>query len=285
MQVIDQINGSALFAQSAYSASIATNDSLGRDLTATYLTGISIPESATWNDTSDVVQSNSAQWSQGGNIPVSNSGDLYKVEFDGVDLYGYKSTTNIPNYAYSAVSSSDAFMLYNTSPDPTFDDEPFYEDISNWSAFDIISISSNGGEILPASSHGEYDVTALDVYYKAASLWDYNSDILDEFSGYIGKITYDNLSISSYFDKPSYYDNIIRGELTLWFSSNLDYFTYLDNECICSVGNKVQSGTDTFEGIFVPTSAQLLPYPMTFVSTSSEATGANILYVVTGTGV
>ena len=27
-----------------------------------------------------------------------------------------------------------------------------------------------------------------------------------------------------------------------------------------------------------------LPYPMEFVSTSAQATGANILYVVTGTG-
>ena len=66
MQVIDQINGSALFAQSAYSASIATKDSLGQDITATYLTGINIPESATWNETSTTVQTNSAQWSQGG---------------------------------------------------------------------------------------------------------------------------------------------------------------------------------------------------------------------------
>ena len=38
MQVIDQINGSALFAQSAYSAAVATKDDLGRDITATYLT-------------------------------------------------------------------------------------------------------------------------------------------------------------------------------------------------------------------------------------------------------
>ena len=38
MKVIDQINGSALFAHSAYSASIATKDDLGRDITATYLT-------------------------------------------------------------------------------------------------------------------------------------------------------------------------------------------------------------------------------------------------------
>lgn len=38
MQVIDQINGSALFAQSAYSAAVATKDNLGRDITSTYLT-------------------------------------------------------------------------------------------------------------------------------------------------------------------------------------------------------------------------------------------------------
>ena len=41
----------------------------------------------------------------GETVPVSNSGDLYKVEFNGVDLYGYKVTSNIPNYVYSAVSS------------------------------------------------------------------------------------------------------------------------------------------------------------------------------------
>lgn len=187
----------------------------------------------------------------GGNVPVSNSGDLYKVEFDGVDLYGVKSTSSTPNYAYSALSSSDAFVLYNISPYPTFDNEPFYEGLYNWSAFDIISISSNGGQIIPSSSQ-EYGATALDVYYKANGLWDYNSNILDGFSGYIGKITNDNLFISSYFDKPNYYDSISRGEIQLWFSSNIDSL-YLDNYCICSVGNKVQTGTNTISGIFVPT--------------------------------
>lgn len=62
MQVIDQINGSALFAQSAYSASIATKDNLGRDITATYLTGINLPESAKWNEATSVVQTNSSVW-------------------------------------------------------------------------------------------------------------------------------------------------------------------------------------------------------------------------------
>ena len=54
----------------------------------------------------DVVQTNSAQWGQGGSTPVSNSGDLYKVEFDGVNLYGYKGTTTIPHYVYTAMKSS-----------------------------------------------------------------------------------------------------------------------------------------------------------------------------------
>lgn len=220
----------------------------------------------------------------GGNIPVSNSGDLYKLEFDGVDLYGVKSNTNIPNYVYSAVSSSDMQYGINASPDPDdYDNEPFYDFLYNWSAFDIISISSNGGQILPASSQGATDVTAVDVYFSANNLYDNNYNYLNAFSGYIGKLTHDNLVISSYIDKPGYYDNIFGGKLNLWFSSNLDFaWPLYDNYYICSVGNKVQSGTDTFEGIFVPTSAQLLPYPMAFVSTSSEATGANILYVVTG---
>ena len=65
MKLIDKINGSALFAQSAFSAATATKDSLGRDITATYLTGVNLPESATWNETSNVVSSNSAKWSEG----------------------------------------------------------------------------------------------------------------------------------------------------------------------------------------------------------------------------
>ena len=47
MQVIDQINGSALFAQSAYSAAVATNDSLGRNISTTYLTAVDLTPYAT----------------------------------------------------------------------------------------------------------------------------------------------------------------------------------------------------------------------------------------------
>ena len=86
MKVIDKINGSALFAQSAYSAATATKDNLGRDITATYLTGISLPESATWNDTSDVVQESSASWNQGktyeGILPIVVNNDDNIVSAD-----------------------------------------------------------------------------------------------------------------------------------------------------------------------------------------------------------
>lgn len=122
MKVIDQINGSALFAQSAYSATIATKDDLGRDITATYLTAINIPESATWNevsqayeqasatyltsvsipesatwqDVSTTVQSNSAQWAEGG----GTGGDPEVNEF----VYNNSATINEVNTSYQTNS-------------------------------------------------------------------------------------------------------------------------------------------------------------------------------------
>ena len=135
-------------------------------------------------------------------------------------------------------------------PFPNFDNAGFSH-LYNFSAFDIISISSDGVRIYPSSSYYA-GVTALDVYYSASYLYDYNNNRLSGFSGFIGKITYDNLVVSSYFDKPSYYNNIARcDEFKLWFSANIQG----GGNCsgyILSVGNKVQSGTNTIEGILVP---------------------------------
>ena len=47
MKVIDQINGSAIFSQSAYSAAVATNDDLGRKISTTYLTAVDLSPYAT----------------------------------------------------------------------------------------------------------------------------------------------------------------------------------------------------------------------------------------------
>ena len=46
-QLIDQISNSGLFAQSAYSAAVATNDSLGRNISETYLTAVDLSPYAT----------------------------------------------------------------------------------------------------------------------------------------------------------------------------------------------------------------------------------------------
>lgn len=133
MKVIDQINGSALFAQSAYSAAVATNDDLGRKISTTYLTAVDLSNyytkdetsgadqladafanipggegdaevnalvrsnSGTWNDVSTTVQTNSAQWAEGG-----TGGDAEVNSF----VYNNSATINEVNTTYQANSGS-----------------------------------------------------------------------------------------------------------------------------------------------------------------------------------
>ena len=227
-----------------------------------YLTEVSIPESATWNEVSTTVQTNSAQWGQGGggSIPVSNSGNLYKVEFDGIDLYGYKSSTTIDSEpVYSSLSSQESTSIQNTES-PSWNNAAidFFSWVP-WVGFDVISISSNGSEIYP-SDYGNDRITALNVYYKADWLYNNNNNPLPPFSGYIGKITLDNLFISSYIDKPSYFNDIKRcDEFRLWFSGNY-YKQDIQNKYICSIGTYVQSEPRTVEGIFVIPNSALPTY-------------------------
>ena len=224
------------------------DESAFRQVSGSFLTAINIPESATWNEVSTTVQTNSAQWAEGSSIPVSNSGNLYKVEFDGIDLYGYKSSTTIYSEpVYSSLSSEESTDIQN-SQYPLWNNNA----ISNfqWVGFDIISISSNGAQIYP-SDYKNDRLTALNVYYKADWVYDNNNNPLPPFSGYIGKITLDNLLVSSYIDKPSYFNDIKRcDEFRLWFSGNY-YEQDVLNKYICSIGTYVQSEPRTFEGIFV----------------------------------
>lgn len=263
---VKNLNGEVLSAvQDAYLTNVVqTNSGNWKDITAyqnasaTYLTGVSIPESATWNEVSTTVQSNSAQWAEGGTaIPVSNSGDLYKVEFNGVDLYGYKSTTTITSEAvYSALSSHEVTSIQCT-PLISWNNDAFRH--FEWVGFDVISISSNGENIYP-SEYGNDGLTAFDVYYKADYLYDYNNRSLPTLSGYIGKITLDNLVISSYIDKPSYFDNIKScDEFRLCFSGNTGYGDVI-SKYICSVGKYVQSEPKNIEGIFVIPHSSLPTY-------------------------
>lgn len=76
------------------------------------------------------------------------------------------------------------------------------------------------------------------------------------------------------------------------FDWHLDYrglggkFSDLDNTTSTwSALRNVDLGLTTAGVVSSISGHQILPYPMEFVSTSSEATGTNILYIVTGTGV
>ena len=245
---IDEVN-------TTYQSNSASYLTAHQSLTNYYTTAEANTLSSMLSGAIDYVSANAG----GGNVPVSNSGDLYKVEFDGVDLYGYKSTSSTPNYAYSAVSSQESNYIQHT-PYPQWNNEAI-QDLRNWSAFDIISVSSNGNGIRPVHYGG---ITALDVYYQAKYVFDYNENQLPDFSGYVGQITLDNLFISSYFDKPSYYDNVARcNQFRLWFSGNDNEGMLTNNHYICSVGAEVQSGTNTISGIFVPSAidtSNYIPY-------------------------
>lgn len=208
-----------------------------------------------------VVQTNSATWGQGGNVPVSNSGDLYKVEFDGVDLYGYKKTTTIPNYVYTAMKSSTGNYI-EAHNHPNFDNVGFSSTIGFFNNADIITFSSNGEGIYP-SEDARYGTTALDVYYLASNLKDWYNNPLADFSGYIGKITLDNLVTSSYIKKPSYFNNIFAcGNFDLWFSSNYGHDGF-PSEYVLSLVDEALTSTSTFEGIFVPSALPTYEYDNT----------------------
>ena len=251
---IDEVN-------TTYQSNSANYLTAHQSLTNYYTTAEANTLSSMLSGAIDYVSANA-----GGSVPVSNSGDLYKVEFDGVDLYGYKKTTTIPAEPfYSAVSSQESnYIHYTTSPQ--WNSNAIYP--FDWIGFDIITVSSDGNEIRPVGY--PYGVTALNVYYLANYVYDSNNNQLPSFSGYIGKIKLNNLFISSYIDKPSYFNDIARCDsFKLWFSGN-QYDGQINNHYICSVGSEVRSDPETVEGIFVPSSTDLSNY-----YTKSETSGAS----------
>lgn len=73
MKVIDQINGSAIFSQSAYSAAVATNDDLGRKISTTYLTAVDLSPYATTS------QLNTVSSTLSGAIPTLSGGEGVQI--------------------------------------------------------------------------------------------------------------------------------------------------------------------------------------------------------------
>ena len=94
------------------------------EVSASFLTAINIPESATWNDVSTTVQTNSAQWAEGG------SGDEEVNSF----VYNNSATINEVNTTYQTHSAS-----YLTA----------HQDISN--KLDTTAFSTVSGDFLTAA--------------------------------------------------------------------------------------------------------------------------------------
>lgn len=70
--IIDTINGSGLYAQSAASASVATYDSNGNEITATYLTAHQPISADEWNDVYDTVNVYSGSWTGSETSPTAS---------------------------------------------------------------------------------------------------------------------------------------------------------------------------------------------------------------------
>ena len=118
--LIDQLNNSGLFAQSAYSAGIATCDSDGNVITATYLSSHQPISANEWNSSYETVLTNSASWS-GGTVESYDlsAGDNIQITKDdvnsaiGIAVTGLNQTNW--NNSYTALTSNSA--IWNTVTD------------------------------------------------------------------------------------------------------------------------------------------------------------------------
>ena len=182
MKLVSGIVDSGFFAQSALSAEVATKDSLGRNISETYLTAVDIPESATWNATTETVSSNSAQWAGGtanpripvtgiNGIKISESGDkvVFEVSGDyypgnnpsgfitGVDLSDYATTAQVSEKldttAFSTVSGD-----FLTAVDLTPYQEK--EEMTAYATVESLTAKQDAGDYLSASDSANFLLTS-----------------------------------------------------------------------------------------------------------------------------
>ena len=266
MKLVSGIVDSGFFAQSALSAEVATKDSLGRNISETYLTAVDIPESANWNSTYNTVYNNSGSWAGGtanpqipvtgiNGIKISESGDkvVFEVSGDYATNAQLADKQDSLNYGYhdTAISSIDESAIYDTSAHARI--TTLAGRISDLSSnkLDTTAFSDVSGSFLTAHQDlSDYQTTAGMTAYQPIGDYVQGSD----------------LSLNSY-DKIS---AISGHEIAGGGSVDFDY----DSD-----GNI--SGINS-SAIRYPAAEQLLPYPMEYVANISDATGTNILYVVTG---
>lgn len=87
-----------------------------QNASGTYLTAISIPESATWNDVSTTVQTNSATWGQGGGSVTSPLGT---ISVDGSNIEATNSAVGT-----LVIPSASVVLGYNVTINPYWWQEP-----------------------------------------------------------------------------------------------------------------------------------------------------------------
>ena len=141
-----------------------------------YLTGVNIPESATWNDTSNVVISNSAQWSEGktyeGVSPIVVNNDENKI-------------------------SADTWIL-SAGEGVSFVDD-------NVNKITRISVTSQGGVTLTGDAQGAVDLvysTSGNIITGTKRDYDFTAGNVTGLT--LGHITFDGADNSIIADKPGF---------------------------------------------------------------------------------
>ena len=146
-QLIDQISNSGLFAQSAYSAAVATNDDLGRKISTTYLTAVDLSPYATETlveETSGAITSL---------IPTDYYPDTNPSGFiSGVDLSPYATTAEVESIS-SILSAAVDYVSANAGDEfPVSADEAIQYVQTNSANIDdtVTSYQTNSGTFLTA---------------------------------------------------------------------------------------------------------------------------------------
>ena len=268
MNVIDQINGSALFAQSAYSASIATKDSLGNVITNTYPNNFKL----------STISSNlsAAIHSLDESITTGVVGDLYNYDVKGLNLYGVTSTSSYPSTGYVPSFSSNVTTHNSDGQGNVFSLST--ANMSQWNGKPYVSISSNGNYIT--------DNYKCKVFYLFEGITNKSWQSQNPFSGEIGTLDKDNLIVYNNYVKPSYFTNngISNFNTKLVFSSNEGGYHPFD--VVLTFGDLGVTATNTISGIFVPSAVDLSNYyKKTETSSKQEINNSlnSVLNYTTGT--
>lgn len=159
-----------------------------------------------------------------GNISTANSGSLYNINVNGLDVYGITSTSGERNFITDFSGNGFKYSIsfgyppiqvgaYNTGT------------WSQWSASDTISFSSDGEGILPWSK-------PIKVKYIIVE----NSVIPNMFSGDIGEISYEHNEVNAPFIKPSWLTSGAFIYLRFESDNTLSYGDLAGNSWILSMG-------------------------------------------------